>query len=829
MAPGPSRRRLGPVRRRVSVRCIGMGTRYRGTPLAKRRGVRPRTRYPVPAPEALARLLVRTTRTPRSSRTRRWPSGSSTCLRLGGRPRAAAPPPAAPRPSRARGDRAARAAIIGGGASATAGAAGTAPAVVSRRLGPKQTIRLHQRLISSPKPSTRSSPRALPPARSMASCSPITTSTAPPPRGAGGARRRARPPHRAPPAPARVVVALADVVVEVAGRRGSRSRGCPRRGGRQGPRGRGAPCRGRPACPPRLHHHAHRVGVVRVVEDDLERVLVEDVEAAGRFVVARRERAQAVADVVDGDAVHRVLAEREGQAGRRTTVAERDVRRRPGLRARRERDGPHHHRPHPPRLAHVLDELLRSARPPQRSSDEHPFKVILDYAAQPRRGEHDGGPRGQAGRPPASAASSSAAPGDRRDEDIREIATLAAGHFDHYVCKRDDNPRGRGETEVPDMLRDALRRRWRGARGRRRGDRRAGGHRPRTGVGGGERPRAHLRRRDQPLVEADHLLRPSLWRRRARPRRAAHRGGAAADDGGASGLGRLWRRDGLGAAGQGPPSRGRPPSRRRWNSPTASASSATIAACAWSTTRRRTSASGAGTGYRVRGTERSDASPEGCLCTSYPVPMHLTDTRRLTGPSLLLDGPGAIAEVSVDDDHAEPLGGGVAPEAPGALPRGRVGRARDGRAALPRRRVAGVCGAAGRARPPPRRSTRPPSRRPSKTSAAIPRLRSTASAKRTRQRRCGRAWADERNPALLALEAALAPEARRFSGTTTRPRSGSGPGARLGMRAGSPRQRRSTGTRSTGFRRHSSRARMGSRPPRGCSRPSCAPLAPCRG
>jgi cyanophycin synthetase len=34
-------------------------------------------------------------------------------------------------------------------------------------------------------------------------------------------------------------------------------------------------------------------------------------------------------------------------------------------------------------------------------------------------------------------------PGDRRDEDILEVAGIAAGHFDHYICRRDDNPRGR--------------------------------------------------------------------------------------------------------------------------------------------------------------------------------------------------------------------------------------------------------------------------------------------------------------------------------------------------------------------------------------------------
>ena len=49
------------------------------------------------------------------------------------------------------------------------------------------------------------------------------------------------------------------------------------------------------------------------------------------------------------------------------------------------------------------------------------------------------------------------APGDRRDEDIRAIAQVAArGTFDHYVCRRDDPLRGRGEDEVPTMLVAAL-------------------------------------------------------------------------------------------------------------------------------------------------------------------------------------------------------------------------------------------------------------------------------------------------------------------------------------------------------------------------------------
>jgi cyanophycin synthetase len=49
-----------------------------------------------------------------------------------------------------------------------------------------------------------------------------------------------------------------------------------------------------------------------------------------------------------------------------------------------------------------------------------------------------------------------AAPGDRRDQDILDIARAAAGRFDHYVCRRDDRPRGRGHDEVPKLLRDGL-------------------------------------------------------------------------------------------------------------------------------------------------------------------------------------------------------------------------------------------------------------------------------------------------------------------------------------------------------------------------------------
>ena len=87
--------------------------------------------------------------------------------------------------------------------------------------------------------------------------------------------------------------------------------------------------------------------------------------------------------------------------------------------------------------------------------DEHPFKVILDYAHNPAavravcdtvdRFEIDG-----------RKIVVLAAPGDRRDEDIHEIAAAAAGHFDHFICRRDDNLRGRGEDEVAVMLKNRL-------------------------------------------------------------------------------------------------------------------------------------------------------------------------------------------------------------------------------------------------------------------------------------------------------------------------------------------------------------------------------------
>jgi len=87
--------------------------------------------------------------------------------------------------------------------------------------------------------------------------------------------------------------------------------------------------------------------------------------------------------------------------------------------------------------------------------NEHPFRVILDYAHNPAavkamcelvdRFEPEG-----------KRTIVLAAPGDRRDQDILAIAEIASGHFDHFICRRDDNLRGRGDDEVAVMLKNKL-------------------------------------------------------------------------------------------------------------------------------------------------------------------------------------------------------------------------------------------------------------------------------------------------------------------------------------------------------------------------------------
>ena len=86
---------------------------------------------------------------------------------------------------------------------------------------------------------------------------------------------------------------------------------------------------------------------------------------------------------------------------------------------------------------------------------EHPFKVILDY-----------GHNAAAVQALCDLVTDMevlgrricvlAAPGDRRDQDVEDIARAAAGSFDLYICRRDDTLRGREPNEIPELLRSAL-------------------------------------------------------------------------------------------------------------------------------------------------------------------------------------------------------------------------------------------------------------------------------------------------------------------------------------------------------------------------------------
>jgi cyanophycin synthetase len=87
--------------------------------------------------------------------------------------------------------------------------------------------------------------------------------------------------------------------------------------------------------------------------------------------------------------------------------------------------------------------------------DRHPFRVILDYAHNPAAVKTMCGLVDRLGAERARIVSLTV-PGDRRDEDILAIARIAAGHFEHYICHRDSDPRGRDHLEVPEMLRYAL-------------------------------------------------------------------------------------------------------------------------------------------------------------------------------------------------------------------------------------------------------------------------------------------------------------------------------------------------------------------------------------
>jgi cyanophycin synthetase len=89
--------------------------------------------------------------------------------------------------------------------------------------------------------------------------------------------------------------------------------------------------------------------------------------------------------------------------------------------------------------------------------DEHGFKIIVDYGHNPaaidamstlvdRLADESTGQKVVV----------LSVPGDRRDEDVLAVASRVATSFDHFVVRRDDRRRGRGDDEIPQLLRQGL-------------------------------------------------------------------------------------------------------------------------------------------------------------------------------------------------------------------------------------------------------------------------------------------------------------------------------------------------------------------------------------
>jgi cyanophycin synthetase len=87
--------------------------------------------------------------------------------------------------------------------------------------------------------------------------------------------------------------------------------------------------------------------------------------------------------------------------------------------------------------------------------NEHPFKVLFDYG----HNAHAVGVMADLAQRlevKGKRIVVVAGPGDRRDEDLRDIARAVAGRFDHYICRRDDALRGRDGDEVPGIIAKTL-------------------------------------------------------------------------------------------------------------------------------------------------------------------------------------------------------------------------------------------------------------------------------------------------------------------------------------------------------------------------------------
>ncbi len=88
-----------------------------------------------------------------------------------------------------------------------------------------------------------------------------------------------------------------------------------------------------------------------------------------------------------------------------------------------------------------------------------PVQGDLRLRPQRARGRDARGPRAAGSTSPAGASSCSPAPATGATRTCAAIARAVAGRFDHYVCRRDDDLRGRAGDEVPRIMAAELTRR----------------------------------------------------------------------------------------------------------------------------------------------------------------------------------------------------------------------------------------------------------------------------------------------------------------------------------------------------------------------------------
>jgi cyanophycin synthetase len=119
-------------------------------------------------------------------------------------------------------------------------------------------------------------------------------------------------------------------------------------------------------------------------------------------------------------------------------------------------------------ICHALGVGLESVRQGLRTFDttffqapgrcnvfnEHPFQVIVDYAHNPAAMKEMSDLVGKLRK--KRAIGIVAAPGDRRDEDIRNLARIVAATFDEVIVREDESLRGRARGAVAAIIEDEL-------------------------------------------------------------------------------------------------------------------------------------------------------------------------------------------------------------------------------------------------------------------------------------------------------------------------------------------------------------------------------------